>query len=224
MVGYDRGSQEVPMRLGYSVAAFALAVIAAATLAHARPAAAAVPSPSTSSWDNCLVWCPEGDIPFHVVIRDLANNPQPNSSVDIRIFGCNGVDVCPLNGSEAYTLFGPPGTQFVRQIAAADGSTTFRVRAGGTCPSVSMTADGVAMFISKPLRSPDLNGDGVVNATDRNLMIGLMGTSDAGADLNCDAVVSQADLDLLNLHYGHACGGATPTRRSSWGALKVIYR
>ena len=212
------------MRLGYSVGALALAVIAAATLTPARPAAAAVPSPSTSTWDNCLVWCPDGDIAFHVVIRDFANNPSPNSSVDIHISGCTGVVVCPLTGSEAYTVFGPPGNQFIRQITAADGSTTFRVRAGGTCPSVSMTADGVLMFSSKPLRSPDLNGDGVVNATDRNLMIGLMGTSNAGADLNCDGIVSQSDLDLLNLHNGHACGGATPTRRGSWGALKVIYR
>ena len=211
------------MRLGYSVGALAIAAIAAATLTHARPAAAGIPAPSTSSWDNCLVWCPGGDIPFHAVIHDLTNNGE-HFTVDIDIAGCNGADLCPLTGSEAYTVFGPPGNQFLRQTTAADGSTTFNVRAGGTCPSVTMYADGVLMFSSKPLRSPDLNGDGVVDATDRNLLIGLMGTSDARADLNCDGIVSQADLDLLNLHFGHACGGATPTHRGSWGALKIIYR
>lgn len=44
------------------------------------------------------------------------------------------------------------------------------------------------------------------------------------ADLNGDGVLDTADHDVLVQHLGHACDDATGTRRSTWGELKLRYR
>ena len=52
------------------------------------------------------------------------------------------------------------------------------------------------------------------------------GGTDMTADFNCDAFVTDADMDFMVPHGGDDCPppDPTPTIHSSWGSLKVIYR
>ena len=53
----------------------------------------------------------------------------------------------------------------------------------------------------------DLNGDGVVNFADLNILLGAFGQSGAGipADINEDGVVNFADLNILLTAFGTVC-------------------
>src|SRR5262249_23377901 len=127
--------------------------------ATASMAAAAVPSPVNSTLPPCLVLCPLGDIPFTVVIRDLANNPINNSSVVITFEGCQGkAFVCPQQPSDPYLV--NPALPSIRMFTDASGTATFPARVGGTGPAgcAAVFADGVLMR-NYALATPDQDGD-----------------------------------------------------------------
>ena len=203
----------------------AIAGAIALTCAAAAPVSAGVPWPSASTFDSCLVWCPAGDVVYHLTERQLSGIPFPGAVATWDLGDCAGFAPCPLDGSEPYELvtFGTDRT--VRVFAnSATGVANFPVKSGGVCASATLSVNGV-IFITLPLASPDLNGDGFVDGTDRGQMLGLIGTNEPTADLNCDGTVTSADLAILMEHYGHACaGGATPARRGTWGEVKTIYR
>jgi len=198
-----------------------------AALGVAAPAAhagtAAVPSPATSTVDPCLRICPAGDMNFHVVVRDYSFVPIGNSTVTVDLSACPSVMVCPLIGSEPYTIL--PGPT-IRMTTNALGIADIPLRAGGTCGGpVNVFADGVLLAILTAVPSPDQNGDAVVNATDQGILaVKLGGAYDPTADINCNTTMGADDSAELVRHLGHSCGAVVPVSPRSWGRIKIHYR
>ena len=74
------------------------------------------------------------------------------------------------------------------------------------------TADGNGTYLG------DFNLDGVVNATDLQLMKGTFGTSGVGyaaGNANCDTVVNATDLQILKGTFGSAVAGGVPEPASA---------
>jgi hypothetical protein len=190
------------------------------TFVAISPARADLPNPANSIVPPCFVGCPLGDIAFTVVVRDAANNPQPNSNVVLNFSTCAEVTFCVTQ---------EPGTTVNGKIASrrtdALGVVTFHLHSGGLCPgsTVEVTADGVPLAF-RSIVSTDQDGNLLVDATDVSIANGKVGGSDHSADFDCDGDVDSADLAALNTHQGHACDLPTPARPRSWGELKVIYR
>jgi hypothetical protein len=195
------------------------------TIALAVPAFAMVPSPATSYVDPCLRVCPAGDMNFHVVVRDPASNPVANSTVMIDLCACPGVVLCPPIGNEGYSIFN--GCQVVA-FTSVSGFADFQLRAGGTCSGgpVNVYADGVLLATLTAVSSPDQNGDASVTATDQGILAAtkMNGPYDRTADFNCSAGLDPGDQLILDSHLGHSCAAVVPTRPSSWGRVKTIYR
>lgn len=175
------------------------------------PAVAAVPDPGHSAMDACLIVCPNGDFAFHVKVRDIAGNPIGNSAVAINLCNCGSVIVCP-------------GVSCVVQaVTNVAGDATFNIKAGGVCTSSAViTADGVVLG-SRVVASPDQNGDLFVDAADVAIAVGKIGFADPTADLDCDGVVTPADVTIIGAHQEHNCS-PVPTATQSWGHVKAIYR
>jgi hypothetical protein len=191
----------------------AIPLFLAVSLDSSPAGAAAVPSAANSTVDPCLILCPAGDFPFHVVVRDFANNPIANSFVT--------VDFCTGNVHRC----GPPSGCNVGGSTAVDGSITLYIQAGGVgVPQVNVYADGVNLA-TRNISSPDQDGDLFVSNNDAFIGSTKVGIADPTMDLDCDqGVVDSADLAILQAHLNHICGGATPARPSSWGRIKTIYR
>jgi len=182
------------------------------TLGSAAVASAAVPSPVNSSVDFCLFVCPRGDVPFHVIVRDAINQPIANSFV--QVFLCSDtLRVCPM---EDCTVTG---------LTNAAGQATFFIHAGGPrYTPVTVVADGVQIGLAR-ISTPDQNGDLVVDGADLAIGISKLGMADYTMDLDCDVnTVDAQDIAVLQSHLGHVCPGPTPTRSSTWGHVKTIYR
>ena len=86
------------MRARHPIAALSAAVFTVVLLAGPPPAAAGVPSAANSELPSCLVLCPFGDLPFSVVVRDLANNPIINGPVVLDFSACPGAYLCQSIG------------------------------------------------------------------------------------------------------------------------------
>ena len=209
------------MKLTLLALAAATALVAAPATA---PALSGVPSPFESTVDPCLVACPAGDIVFHIVVRDLANNPVINSVVQIDFCGCPGVTLCPQSTTDPYVRVGPCQ---IRKVADVNGRADFAIRAGGLCANqdVRVFADGVLIAFRR-VASPDQDRNLMVDFADLLLAKAKKGGSDMTADFNCDAFVTDADMDFMVPHGGDDCPppDPTPTIHGSWGSLKVIYR
>lgn len=176
-----------------------------------QPAMAAVPDPSHSAVDACLIVCPEGDFTFHVTVRDIVGSPIANSTVQVNLCTCPSVIPCPGEGCS-----------YLQQTDAA-GNATFQIKAGGTClGGVLITADGVLLG-SRGVASPDQNGDLIVDAADYAVAVGKVGLPDITADFDCDLLVTNADLNVVYTHAGHSCQ-PVPALQQSWGRMKAIYR
>lgn len=204
-----------------------LAAALLALLALATPAHGAVPSAATSTVPSCMALCPFGDLPFTVVVRDIASNPVTASMVVLDLSGCPLANLCisvPQPG-----LIVDLGARTIRGFTDASGSITFAAHVGGTGPagSVRLFADGV-LLRSYALASPDQDGNGIVGTTlgtDGPLFSARLGTSDARADFDCSGIVDGADQTIFFQHQSQACGGfVDPARRSSWGVVKLHYR
>lgn len=200
-----------------------------ASLVLAGPAAAAVPSAANSTLPACMALCPLGDMPFTVVVRDLASNPIAGSSVVLDFANCPGAFLCvPSFGLVfPYTLNIP-----ARQIQAftnASGSVTIPAHVGGTGPpgSVRVFADGVQLR-TYALASPDQNGNGfclsIVDLDDAIFATKLGGT-DPTADFDCSGQVDTTDESIFFTHHGQSCDAyVDAVTRSTWGAVKLHYR
>lgn len=200
-------------------------LLALAALALASPAAsAAVPSPAHSTVDPCLRICPGGDLLYHIVVRDLSNVPIAASSVQVSFCDCFSVVLCPLLGSEPYTVVG--GCNVV-MITNAAGVVDIPIRGGGLCVGgpIRVFADGVLLAQLGVVASTDQNGDLAVDVVDHALVAAkITGPYDASADLNCSGALESGDLAVLDAHLGHTCAAVVPTLPGTWGRLKTIYR
>ncbi len=181
-----------------------------------------VPSPSNSILDPCMVLCPNGDITYHVTVKDLANNPVSGSTVVLDFSQCAGWMVCPDPGP-GITVDIP--TRTMRMVSNANGEAFFAAKVGGVCASiVNVYADGV-LLKQTALRSPDQDGNLAVNGADQAILVAkIAGGTDPTGDLNCSATTDSADLVVLGAHINHGCNGIIPVRPGSWGRLKSIYR
>jgi hypothetical protein len=187
---------------------------------------AGVPSPANSTLPACMALCPLGDMPFVVVVRDLASNPIFNSTVVLDYSQCPGAYICAGIPTDPYVVNMPART--LRAVTDASGTISFHARIGGTgaAGSVHVLADGVFLK-SYALASPDQNGDGVVISigTDDPIFAAKLGTLDPTADFDCDGHVDAADQIVFFAHHSHSCVGyVDPTLRSTWGRLKTHYR
>ena len=181
-----------------------------------------VPSAANSSVDPCLVFCPVSDIPFGVVVRDLANNPVAGSHVTLDFSRCPSFAHC-LGVPSSITV--SDANRTLSMVADASGTAVFYMPMGGICPgsAVGILADGV-LLATRSLASPDRDGNGFPDLTDEAAIQALVGSSDPTADFDCNGIVNQADVDIARQHRFHACPLAVPTVPRSWGALKLIYR
>jgi len=198
-----------------------LVLVALATAAGSR-AQAGVPSPLTSTVDECLRVCPAGDMNLHIVVRDAQSDPVPNSVVLVDFCNCPMLFICPLFPDTPYGLF---GGCIVVMTADAAGVADIPIRAGGGCTGpVNISADGVQLT-QRGVISPDENGDGTVNAIDQGILAGILaGPYHTFGDLNCSAALEPGDTRVLTLHLGHSCAATVPVAPRSWGSVKVIYR
>lgn len=204
------------MPVRYACVLLAIAMILPAT------ASSSVPSPGYSTVPACLSACPQGDIPFAVVVRDLAGNPVAMSSVVLDVSQCAQVQVCPAQDP---AVVWDPGLRTLRGFTGAAGQITFHVRAGGLCPGsgIRVFADGIALLpFPIPVASPDQDASLSVYGNDRQLL--EAGAYATGKDLNCDGVRDAADVAVFEAHAGHLCDAVVPVRPRAWGALKIRYR
>ena len=65
---------------------------------------------------------------------------------------------------------------------------------------------------------------GIVDAIDVIILTAKVGGSDLTGDLDCDGVVDNNDLSIQDGSLGSACPTVNPTRETSWGRVKTIYR
>src|SRR5262245_43615108 len=100
--------------------------IVLASLAWYSVASAGVPNPPTSSVDPCLIICPDGDIAFHVTVRDVANNPVPNALVQIDFCSCvgHGFDLCPGVSCQVSAVTNAAGTAVLNIAGGGTGCST----------------------------------------------------------------------------------------------------
>jgi len=199
------------------------------TAAVTASASAGVPSASNSTVPACMVFCPMGDIPFTVTVRDLANNPLLGVSVVLDFSGCpNGAFICPTNLGDPYTANLVART--LSMVTPANGTVTFPARVGGVGPAgcAKVFASGVLLG-SFALASPDQNGNGVVTGiidVDPALFAAKLGTVDPTADFDCSGgAVDLADELIFNHNLSHSCDGIVDAvQRHTWGSLKSHYR
>ena len=201
---------------------FVPALLALVVAGAAPGASAAVPSPANSIVDACVRVCPAGDMTLHVLVRDFANSPVPGSTILVDFSNCPAVFLCPLLGTEPYSLAG----QAVLMTANAAGIADIPIRAGGTClGTVNIYADGVLIASRQGSSSPDLDSNAWVNAVDQAGMAFLLGGPYTPvADLNCSGALEAGDQAVQNAHLGHTCGAVVPVWPRSWGRIKTLYR
>ncbi len=187
-------------------------------------ARASIPSPQYSTVPSCLAACPNGDIPFTVVVRRFPAQPVGGATVVIDLTNVPGVVPCPSNGTESYSY--DAATRTLRQTADPQGVATFLIRAGGaSAGDVLVFADGVLLRHLPGVASPDQDGNHFVDFTDLALAQSKLATNDPAADFDCDLTVTQADEGFVAGHAGHGCVmGPTRAKPRSWGAVKQVYR
>ena len=154
-------------------------------------------------------------------VRDAANNPVNGSVVVLGYADCPTFAPCPAAGPPIDDYLVDYGTKTLRTTTNAAGQAIFHLRAGGGCQVYPITifADGVFLAAST-----DQNGNGIVDAIDVIILTAKVGGSDLTGDLDCDGVVDNYDLSIQDGSLGSARPTVNPTRETSWGRVKTIYR
>jgi hypothetical protein len=187
-------------------------------------AGAGIPSPMNCTFPYLLPSCPAGDVQFEVVVRDIGNWAVVGSHVMLTFPACPGVvfcdDCCP-------GLTFDQQARTVTAVTDANGVAAFSLKMGGLCPTdyVEVRADGYFLGSATVGLSTDRDGNLQVDATDAAMVRALIGSADWSADLDGDGEVTEADVSwLTDLHGGHSCAGVVPTRTTTWGSVKLLYR
>jgi len=208
--------------LSYPLAVIALALASSFVVG---PAVAGVASPVTSSVDSFAVFCPAGDLVFHVVPRDFAGSPEVDHDVDLDLCGCGAAVLCPVVDPGTYAIVGCR----VRALNQDrfTGAIGYAVREGGACGGATLRvwSGGVLLRSLVGLASTDQDRDLVVSASDRAIVEAKIaaGTYDAAADLDGNRRLDAADLAVFDRHLGHRCEMAVPILPRSWGSVRVRY-
>lgn len=188
---------------------------------------AGVPSPTHSSVPSCLTTCPIGDRSFVITVRDITNAPVVGATVAVSLADCVGVFVALCNDCAQQANYNAVTREF-RRTTDANGLATFQLCATVLCPGrttvARVLADGV-MLTNARFANADFGGDLNVEQLDVWAVSTQIGHEYMpGYDQNCDGALSQADVDIVQAHVGHACIGALPVAPTSWGTMKAIYR
>ena len=80
------------------------------------------------------------------------------------------------------------------------------------------------LLATRPVAAVDQNGDLIVNGSDVNTVNLLVGSTNGGADFDCDGLVTPTDVAFVQAHVGHTCGGPVELKPGTWGGMKSIYR
>ena len=156
---------------------------------------------------------------FTIIVRDLAQNPIPGSSVVIDFNACTpDIRVCsvqPAGGvtadcagvvGEINAVTDGAGTVVLRIVGGAN-NVGGSAAAGFKCATVY--ADGVNLGTIN-VGAFDQNGGGGVNPTDLSLFLpdSFDGDFEGRSDYNCSNTVNPTDLSLL---LGASLGGGSAT-------------
>lgn len=200
-------------------------------VAAVRTSEAGCPTRQTCSMAPCLVVCPEGDTDF-LVTTSFFGTPMQGASVVLDFSACPGFRLSPRNGTEAY--WADSSGRHIWRYSDYGGNALFHVRGSGgsggtvtisTCNSIGPGGPGQGIILgTRTLASLDRDGDAIVNSTDMAAEMSRVGTADPGADFDCDGGVTSADAAIVAAHLGHAGDFAVPTKPTSWGTLKILYR
>lgn len=191
---------------------------------------AGLPSPRSSTIDPRLVFCPDGDITFHVTPRYLSGalgGPGEVATLDFCsssgwVFCADGQpsSLTITNGCRVATTIGFGDNGYTQ-----DSTARFALKAGGATSDSTVTLRVDGQFYQRFfLSSPDQNDDSFVDARDAVILRSKLGTHDLTADFDGDGVVTESDLAILMAHMGHGCARPTPAMQPSWGVLKIRYR
>jgi len=183
---------------------------------------------SATAAPGLLLVCPAGDgatlasigSTIYVTVRDADGNPIANVP-----FGDLWLDDCFVFETPTFLPCVPIQTSSNADANSdANGSMTVSgtIKGGGCSDHLMVVIQGAPLQdpnfpcdwlnFTNPLclpiatRSPDINGDHVVDLIDVSLFASHFGTSYSGCeDLNGDGVVSLQDLALFAQHIGHTC-------------------
>ncbi|HTM58258.1 MAG TPA: hypothetical protein VL123_07570 [Candidatus Udaeobacter sp.] len=204
-----------------------LAVLGVASGIFSGSARAAVPSSANSTVPPCYAACPQGDLSYTVVIRDIAGFPIAGSHVVLEFANCPAVHRCPA-APAPYEFVSPTAYGMITDV---QGRAVFPLQIGGTCAgAMSVSADGILMTDGTnhglvSVSNTDQNGDLFVVAATDGPVLAAKGPADPTADLDCDGDHDAADAAVLTAHDGHVCPGfIDPVLPGTWGRLKVRYR
>lgn len=199
------------------------ALVAATTLLAPASAPAGVPLPQWSTIDPVLVFCPAGDIAFHVIPRRFTT-PEAGAILYVELCNAGGWNL--LETDQPAGIFFSGGNRCLPGVVSdATGLATMALKAGGTTApdAVTLYVDGVT-FGTRTLASPDQNGDLVVNAADEAILMAKIGSTDPTGDFDADGAVTESDRTILRAHLGHAAELPVPVAHSTWGRIKSLAR
>jgi len=202
-------------------------IVAAALLllANAQASACDPSGIEITPVNNCFLFCPAGDIP---ITFDITYNgdPLPYDMCPVNVAlecidGC--INVCPEQTFPCY-----PDTSWAGSTHI-EGEFSWWIKIGGCCPQLQVTVyldgDPTPVYqVVVPVKSTDINCDGVVDDQDESTLIAAIGTNNYCADLNCDCTVDETDLGILHDHMGHSCEGSVGTENTNWGSIKNLFK
>ncbi len=157
---------------------------------------------------NCLVMCPESDIPYTITLKNCQGNPvggHPVAQMWLDFSQCPNICPCPEQALPPWPRVFPNGP------SNALGQATWYIDAGLRCPSPvpcvvtlcivfnTPTGPDTCCYVITNVRSTDTNCNLVVEQTDFQF-------GDATcSDFNCDGTIDQRDKDFWAPHLGHHC-------------------
>ncbi len=197
-----------------------LSVVSAAVLLVAGVAFGGIIDPcqsTASSAGGCIVICPAGDgdqLSAKGAMISITVNDNTGTGIegipasDFWLVDCDPIRVMVLCGGS--------GSSNADAATDASGNTTMSgdIAAGGCAIGVSVIVQGFAIgcpatcLTAIEVKSPDMNGDLVVNLPD----LALFGAqyppnpfTNTCADFNCDNLINLQDFSVFGLHYNHVC-------------------
>lgn len=167
-----------------------------------------------------LVWCPAGDMSYfelEVYVDDGTGSPCAFTDIRV-IIRMGGTPAVP--GNDLYGCgFNAAGERFYSLTTDVNGKAYAQFWGGGCgCLFVGYTVEsitGVTICGGQDnfcVKSPDMNGDGIVQFLDTFQFLPCLGTSFSPCcDFNCDGTVTFIDTFqfLPHLSGGHQCVGST---------------
>jgi hypothetical protein len=190
---------------------FVVSAMVILSLAVAGVATAGIPNASTSTVEregqgipgcdpDIAVVCPASDmgmIQVTVTVRNIYGDPLPGKIVD-----CWAIEVA-----------GPfcwcPGESLQTDTSDINGQCFFYFHNFGGCGTIQFGAQSeTVVFTPSPtieVRSPDINGDCIVNLTDFIAFASMYLTANPCGDYNCDGIVNLTVFIVFASHYLHVC-------------------